>query len=953
MNDPSMGEWSYEYNAYGELVSQTDAKGTTTTMAYDQLGRKVAQAAPRTAYEWTYDQSKKGTLSESVVYSLAFAENTLGLLDGLTSGLNEDSAAWELLNAADMVVTGEVRTEHTYDSLVRPKSTVRYIDDQRIELRNTYDSYGRLYRKYFPGVGSLTNENPPESYITYTYSSQVGVITKVTSKAGHQLYQLRRVDARGNPTEYDQGSFDVLRYYDTATGQLRSILTDGNGLNDVQSLQYEWNAVGNLSSRVDHTQGGLTEYFQYDALDRMTSSQLINVSGDAVAGTNMSVTYDAMGNITSKSGVGTYTYNANKPFAISRVVGERSSLYQYDKNGSLLAAAGLTVAWSPFRKPLVIQRVGGALDAGSALECAESQEAPPLNVDIIVDPTVQDPCVAGSISTLAFGYDASNQRAVRRELTAQDLTDLNSSETDLLSITPFAIDGVNTYYLGGSYERRVEGLKTTSTFYVNVGGMLVAAITEGWSSDATGTRHLFTDHLGSVDVVALSSSVEEKTSFDAFGKRRAVLNWQNDSLDRFTYKHRFVKRGFTGHEQLDSVGLVHMNGRIYDPVIGRFLSADPIVQAPENTQSYNRYSYVFNNPLKYTDPSGYSAWSKIKDEARRFESSFRNELRRPDSMLGTTLNIVVYALASWGCGPGAPACVAAWTGIGGAAVARGQGASDEDAALAGVVSAASAYIGNSNLYGGSDAAALGRVATIGAISGAYAQHQGGEFGSGFAASVVGSGFGTASHVIGGWEGALLSAVVGGSISEMSGGKFANGAVTAAFAYAVSSARRGGIGGSGGSKTLARDADGNLIRSDEVAGPFVEGDARISSRYGVTRIINGQSNLHAGVDLVPLTVDGTVNTSAYAISGTEGALVNAGVSSSFGNYVLVKTPGGNYVFYSHLASHATNIPTQISVGTRLGIIGNTGRSTGLHLHVEIRQGGYGTGAARLSPGAIYE
>ena len=183
--------------------------------------------------------------------------------------------------------------------------------------------------------------------------------------------------------------------------------------------------------------------------------------------------------------------------------------------------------------------------------------------------------------------------------------------------------------------------------------------------------------------------------------------------------------------------------------------------------------------------------------------------------------------------------------------------------------------------------------------------------------------------------------------------FANGAVTGAFAYAVSSARRGGIGGSGGSKTLARDADGNLIRSDEVAGPFVEGDARISSRYGVTRTINGQSNLHAGVDLVPLTVDGTVNTSAYAISGTEGALVNAGVSSSFGNYVLVKTPGGNYVFYSHLASHATNIPTQISVGTRLGIIGNTGRSTGLHLHVEIRQGGYGTGAARLSPGAIYE
>ena len=63
--------------------------------------------------------------------------------------------------------------------------------------------------------------------------------------------------------------------------------------------------------------------------------------------------------------------------------------------------------------------------------------------------------------------------------------------------------------------------------------------------------------------------------------------------------------GFTGHEQLDDVGLVNMNGRIYDPVLGRFMSADPYIQAPDNLQSYNRYSYVWNNPLSSADPSGY------------------------------------------------------------------------------------------------------------------------------------------------------------------------------------------------------------------------------------------------------------------------------------------------------------------------------------------------------------
>ena len=55
---------------------------------------------------------------------------------------------------------------------------------------------------------------------------------------------------------------------------------------------------------------------------------------------------------------------------------------------------------------------------------------------------------------------------------------------------------------------------------------------------------------------------------------------------------------------------IHMNGRIYDPTIGRFLQADPVIQDPYNTQSLNRYSYVMNNPLSYTDPTGYARLRK-------------------------------------------------------------------------------------------------------------------------------------------------------------------------------------------------------------------------------------------------------------------------------------------------------------------------------------------------------
>jgi RHS repeat-associated protein len=71
-----------------------------------------------------------------------------------------------------------------------------------------------------------------------------------------------------------------------------------------------------------------------------------------------------------------------------------------------------------------------------------------------------------------------------------------------------------------------------------------------------------------------------------------------------------LPRGYSGHEHLDHLGLIHMNGRVYDPEIGRFISADPYVQFPESTQGFNRYTYVANNPLSYTDPSGYVVFAQ-------------------------------------------------------------------------------------------------------------------------------------------------------------------------------------------------------------------------------------------------------------------------------------------------------------------------------------------------------
>ena len=81
-------------------------------------------------------------------------------------------------------------------------------------------------------------------------------------------------------------------------------------------------------------------------------------------------------------------------------------------------------------------------------------------------------------------------------------------------------------------------------------------------------------------------------SYDAWGKQTVTLNTIG------------LLRGYTGHEMLKEFNLINMNGRVYDPVLGRFLSPDKYVQEADNSQNYNSYSYCLNNPLKYTDPSG-------------------------------------------------------------------------------------------------------------------------------------------------------------------------------------------------------------------------------------------------------------------------------------------------------------------------------------------------------------
>ena len=114
-------------------------------------------------------------------------------------------------------------------------------------------------------------------------------------------------------------------------------------------------------------------------------------------------------------------------------------------------------------------------------------------------------------------------------------------------------------------------------------------------------HYILKDHLGSwTTITDAEGNVEQELSFDAWGNLRDADTWTGTGTEAPMFD-----RGYTGHEHMTAFGLINMNGRCYDPLMSSFLSVDEYVQDPTSAQNFNRYAYCLNNPLKYTDPSGW------------------------------------------------------------------------------------------------------------------------------------------------------------------------------------------------------------------------------------------------------------------------------------------------------------------------------------------------------------
>ncbi len=364
-------------------------------------------------------------------------------------------------------------------------------------------------------------------------------------------------------------------------------------------------------------------------------------------------------------------------------------------------------------------------------------------------------------------------------------------------------------------------------------------------NNAVTPLYAFTDNLGSVTRLYTETGMEKfRAQYDPWGVQ--VVN-KNDVN---------FARGYCGHEMLNDFQFINMNGRMYDPVLGRFLSPDNYVQMPTSAQSFNRYSYCLNNPLKYTDTSG--------------------ELFGIDDLL--IFNIATSAYISAVCGA-FNASMNGENAFGGAF--RGVGSS--------LLSSIGSY-GVGEWFGhglGSLSKELARGFAHGIVSGTANCINGGSFSSGFVSGAISSWGGSASKALGTslWASIGLSTIRGALSSELAGGSWVGGALNGLMIGALNHEWQN-INGE------------NVYVLDEVVCS--------APRMGNGGVI---SAIHAGLDILwmfPVIgefADGT-NAAIYAFQGD---MINAGLSAAamipfVGNFAT----GGKY------AAKAANLYTKSSL-----------------------------------------
>jgi RHS repeat-associated protein len=548
------GRVAISYDRWGRRTAIDDPDAHIRQLSLNGFGDEVHRVDTQSVNEVrTYDPLGRTT--------------TIVGTDGTTT-LTYDLAPNGKGSVAETLSATGIRTHHQYDALGR--LSVETVDvpgvAEGMALERSYDSFGRVAGMAYPVAGGKRLN------LAYNYSAHSGAhLLNVTDTAtGKYLWQVEDRSPFGDVAQEIFGNnFRVARAFAPETGLLRSLSggfvppasaafnpedraqsVPGFDVAQIfeQQLAFDYDPNRNLKSRTD-SRLSVADTFDYDGLDRLQFWTVNTPQGTS----KFQYVYDGIGNLTDRlvvSGAGSsqkFEYanvgGANHAISGLLVDGVRVGNYAYGNGrGDQTSAPGRTVTYTQFDLPRTVTK--GA-------------------------------------DTTTFSYDAFERRSRS-----------TGKNGDIA-------------YLGRFYELRKEPAGVAHVFHVLGESREVAQIL--WQENAgviasEEARFIHADHLGSPETVTRGNGdVISHLRFEPFG---ASVLPQNPAGGPAALPGG-LRTGFTGHEQDDDLGLVNMQGRIYDPASAHFLTPDPIVSQPLLGQSYNRYGYVMQNPMTFRDPTGF------------------------------------------------------------------------------------------------------------------------------------------------------------------------------------------------------------------------------------------------------------------------------------------------------------------------------------------------------------
>jgi RHS repeat-associated protein len=659
LNDPSAGLYTYGYDAYGQAIVETTPKGKTT-MQYDNYGKTILKhvegntAAEKTdtksvylynpttklldkievtdpffgnsSYEYLYDNNRRVYFSKENLPFAKFTKtvsyDTFGRVEVETNvgdaagkisttaikNTYKNGVHWQIKDLDTAAVLQEVQAVNARGQLTTAQL------GNGISINNLFDAFGyplqfnhtlngqtimNLRTNFEPKQGNLEKRTNSlfNTHETFEYDSNDRLTT--ISKKSNQILNLgfdnstENFEATGNPNNwinFSQSKLNVTAF-GSYSGVKRKIL-------DYATAGSNINLTANLRKTSGNTPINIVVRELDPSTNEVMNEEILGIVVNGIFEKDYTVTKDCKlyfyleTDIEVPSGGGTdISDEYGNTIVLTRFTVDDFSVIQIEKSTQSYDARGRIanneLGKYEFSQQAPFQNTNIYLNENAAMYYA-TKPRQDISYNAFKSPLTIADKNGGNIT---FMYNAMQGRS------AQICNDPNAEQQNSL---------INKFYsTDGSIEIKHNRNTGQVEFVHYIGGDAYSANVILKENDSEKDYfYLHRDHLGSILAITNSSgTVVEKRHFDAWG---SLTNFENQSSNQLpvSTSQMFLDRGYTGHEHLLSVGLIHMNGRLYDPMLHRFLQPDNFVQDPYNTQNYNRYGYCLNNPLKYTDPSG-------------------------------------------------------------------------------------------------------------------------------------------------------------------------------------------------------------------------------------------------------------------------------------------------------------------------------------------------------------